>query len=381
MRGKRFLGVVVVLAMVFFGGGCARERSPLRESVLDSPEYHFYNGLKFLEREQLEFAHSEFSLARDLQIKYAPAYVGLGMVAALRGNLRQGVELLQKAESMPYQEKYRPLIAAGWIRLFCLRRDEGWLEKVEKAFASAKAGSGEGLEVLYLYTARAYSQAFHFAQAAQVLREAERFEQDFAIEIRQEMELLERVLQADPQTELEKELCLVRRLNRGQLAALVVHKFELERLATPKRETEAEEVGEFIEEEKEKVASKALRTYPGVSWQDIERVARLGLRGIISREDGTFRPGELVSRAGLAALLEDIWVRYTQDYDLPARLKAEPPRFTDVRPEHWAYSAILFCTSRHILQPADEEGQEFHPVEPVSGVEALLAVNSLLQQL
>ena len=66
------------LALFF---GCAKDRVP--ESVMDTPEHHVFNGMRSFEKGELDEARREFKLALELNRKYSPAHVGIGLVFLL----------------------------------------------------------------------------------------------------------------------------------------------------------------------------------------------------------------------------------------------------------------------------------------------------------
>jgi len=50
------------------------------ESVLDTPEYHYTQGKKYLDRDDLTNAMREFNEAKSLKATFAPAYEGIAIV-------------------------------------------------------------------------------------------------------------------------------------------------------------------------------------------------------------------------------------------------------------------------------------------------------------
>lgn len=85
-----------VLLAVLFCSGCGPDTIFVRPS-LDTPLQHVKNGQCLLERGKIDAAFVEFTRARMLNDRYAPAYVGLALVQGERGNRAAGLELLKQA--------------------------------------------------------------------------------------------------------------------------------------------------------------------------------------------------------------------------------------------------------------------------------------------
>ncbi len=72
--------------------------------LLDSPQYHYRTGLKFLETGKFSQAESEFLTALRLDRNYAPAEVGLGLVFGSRGETAAALEHIRRAKKLFEQE-------------------------------------------------------------------------------------------------------------------------------------------------------------------------------------------------------------------------------------------------------------------------------------
>ena len=59
-------------------------------------------------------AHIEFNRAIELDPNYAPAYVGLGLVAGRRGDPEKGMEIMKKARELARDEEQRKNVQAGF---------------------------------------------------------------------------------------------------------------------------------------------------------------------------------------------------------------------------------------------------------------------------
>lgn len=115
--------------------------------------------------------------------------------------------------------------------------------------------------------------------------------------------------------------------------------------------------------------------------QDVETALRLGVRGLELYPDQTFRPDELVTRAAFAVMMEDFLAKAKGDERRVSRFTGISSPFNDVGNNLPYFEAVMVCTSLGIMNPVDIRGREFRPMETISGIEALLAVQSLKEYL
>ena len=81
---RSLLMFFVVIALGFFIVSCgAKAVKPVSE--MDTPEHHFYTGMKFLDQGKYPDAKGEFDRAIALDPKYSKAFAGNGLVAAYHG--------------------------------------------------------------------------------------------------------------------------------------------------------------------------------------------------------------------------------------------------------------------------------------------------------
>lgn len=96
-----------------------------------------------------------------------------------------------------------------------------------------------------------------------------------------------------------------------------------------------------------------------------DAIASLHEQGLVSGyADGTFRPGNALTRAELAALLSRAFAEGPRD--------CSAPTFSDVPPSHWAYGAIR-TAARKCFVSGYKDGT-FKPSAPIKRGEALVAI-------
>jgi len=80
---------------------------------LDTPAQHVANGNVLLKQNKLEAAFREFNRAQMLEPNFAPAYVGLGKIWGLRGDIERGRAAMDKAEAVARGENERQAVDEG----------------------------------------------------------------------------------------------------------------------------------------------------------------------------------------------------------------------------------------------------------------------------
>jgi len=105
------------------------------------------------------------------------------------------------------------------------------------------------------------------------------------------------------------------------------------------------------------------------------------VRGLENYPDGNFHPAEIVTRAAYALMLEDVLIKVTGDKSLAKKFIGSTSPFTDVRPDLPYFNAVMVVTSRGIMAAQDMSSGEFAPLNPVSGVDALLVIRKIKQEL
>ena len=106
------LPIVCLLTLV----SCGPETIILRPS-LDSPVQHVDNGYKLMAYGKTDAAIREFKRSMELDSGYAPAYVGLGIVYGMEGDLARGRILMEKARTLARSEEHKKEVEMGFERL------------------------------------------------------------------------------------------------------------------------------------------------------------------------------------------------------------------------------------------------------------------------
>ncbi len=90
---KRLVVLAAVLAVVI--SGCGPKAAP-QTSVMDTPEYHYNQGLKALDGDRLDDAMREFDRAIALDPKLSLGYIGKGLVLGKKGEFKPAFETMER---------------------------------------------------------------------------------------------------------------------------------------------------------------------------------------------------------------------------------------------------------------------------------------------
>ncbi len=375
--------------------GCAKDRMP--ESVMDTPGHHVFNGMKSFEKGELDEAQREFKLALELDRKYGPAHVGKALVFAARSVevqdekeeerlLDECFDNLKKGKKYAKGKEQKVLARVGYIRVYTMTKPDDWLDDAKNNFDFAVLDDPEAAAP-YFYMGEAYKQAHEFSQAAEMYKKVLDLDSQYTAEANRSWVLVQKIQRASPGTTVGMKLALVEAITRADTAALFIQELRLEevyeRLSVKTFDTRFKSPKPGLEVETETVVKlpPATDISDHVLRHDIKTVIRMDVRGLEPYPNHTFRPDEQISRAAYAMMLEDILIKATGDEKLATKFFGNASPFPDLPNDLPYFNAVMVCTSRNIMTAADVRTGEFRPLGPVSGADALLAIQELKEQL
>jgi Tfp pilus assembly protein PilF len=388
------LAALLVFSLALFVG-CAKKRAP--ESVMDTPQHHTNNGMKSFEKGELDEAQQEFKMALELEPKYGPAHVGMGLVYSARyvqvqdkkekeKLLDQAFDSLKSGKKYSKEKEQKVFARVGYIRVYTLTKPKGWLEDAKQNFDYAVLEDKQA-PAPYYFMGEAYKQSYEFSKAADMYRKVLDLDTEYTAEANRAWELVQKIERAKPGTTMGKQIALVEHITRADVAALFVEELKLEevyeKLNVKTFDTEFKPPKSGLEMETETVVKMAPATDIAghVLRHDINTVMRIGVRGLEPYPNHTFQPDKQITRAEYAMMIEDILVKATRDEGLDTRFFGSQSPFPDLRSDLSYFNAVMVCTSRNIMTVADKRTGEFQPMGTVSGADALLAIRELKEQL
>ncbi len=382
MRFFQFIAFFFAIAAVM-AAGCSTKIAP-PTSVMDTPDYHYKNGLNYLDKGQPDEALRSFDRAIALAPKSPLGYTGKGLVLGTKGDFKAAFEAMETAQGF---ENTGIESRIGMIRLLSMQRGEDWVKKSEKEFKTAREKDPNSAR-LFFYMGRAYKVSFDFDKASEMFKTVLDMNRELTAEANAEWSVIQKIQRAAPGTVIGKQIALIDRIDRGDIAALFVQEMDLEKLYTkrgPKTYDttfKAPAEATATKMSTETVIKMEAATDIKDHWlkPSIETVLKMQVRGLEAGPNHTFEPDKLITKAEFALMLEDILVKVSGDEKLATKYVGSPSLFPDVRPDHYAFNAIMVITSRGFIE-ADKATGEFRPNDTVSGADALLAIREFKNQL
>src|SRR5512139_38665 len=146
-RERRFVMVTeikrLLILLVSIGAlvtaGCGPKAAP-STSVMDTPEYHYTQGLKYLDKEQIDEAMKSFDRAVALAPKSPLGYIGKGLAFGKKGDFKTAFENMEKGKG--YEAKGIEA-RIGMIRLYSMQmakeqaKVKGLIKDAESEFKTA----------------------------------------------------------------------------------------------------------------------------------------------------------------------------------------------------------------------------------------------------
>ncbi len=114
-RIRNLLAILLVVSVLTLWS-CGPETIVLRPS-LDTPSQHVDNGYKLMAYGKTAAATREFKRSMELDPGYASAYVGLGILYGMKGDIDQGRALMEKAKVLAKNEEQKKEVQLGFERL------------------------------------------------------------------------------------------------------------------------------------------------------------------------------------------------------------------------------------------------------------------------
>ncbi|MFQ6615624.1 MAG: S-layer homology domain-containing protein [Fidelibacterota bacterium] len=347
------------------------------QSDVDTPEYHYRAGMRYLEDEDYASAIRSFQRSVDLDKKFAPGWAGLGLTTGLKGDLKEGRKLMDKALG---QGKKNPDVHVLAGRLWIAHRDEGknWLKKAKNEFERALKLK-PGHEAATYYLGVAFLQNYDFSLAENEFRKLVERKGEYASRADEMWSLSQKIVRAQPGTLAGKKIALQPKITRADLAVLLIEELKLPEIFErfiPEKTPAFQTPGQMRARAETPLPPDVQGTW-AQRW--VEEAMDLGI--LEPDPDGNFYPSEPLTRAGYAKAVARILVAATRDPDLETRYFGESPsRFSDVSSSHFAYPAMALCAERGIMK-ADLVTGKFEPAGSVGGADALLIIRAVQNSL
>jgi len=364
-----------LIAMMFVAHiGCG-SKTLKKESVLDTPDNHYNQGMRELDRGNIAAAKGEFERARGLDPNYPEAFGGLGLALAYEGQFDKALDMVN--DGLGKNDKsVECRIAKGRILAMQMKGDD-WLNDAVNEFDKAIKVDANS-DKAYFYKGEAYKVAYQFDTAAGAYSKAIAMKGDYAERANDQWALVQKIQRAAPGTKVGAKIALIPEINRADLAVLLMEEMKLAEVFAKKRQPTFD-TGYKAPEDPTKMETStttnmaAYTDVPENYWAKnwIADIVKIG--GMDLFPDHTFRPNEKITRANYAVTMQSILIAAAGDPALATKYIGGNSRFPDVRSDHFAYNSMSLMVDRGIMT-ADKMSGAFNPEGNMSGADALLAI-------
>lgn len=382
LRTKKLVTFCIILTAIFLFISCGpKVRMPT--SQLDTPEHHTYAGLRLLDQAKYDDAQREFGLAIELDPKYSKAYTGIALVKTATGDFGAAWDNLKKGWRYAKTDDEKLFVYDSRIRYYTASKlEKNWLDLAKDEFDNAVLTDAKHAPAYY-FMGLAYKAGLEFESAGKMFAKVLDLKTDYISEADAQWNLIQKIQRAMPGTINGKIIAIVDRITRADAAALFMEELKIDVLykkRTPKIfDTSFKDPEKAAAAGPAKITAKDIANHPLKA--DIEGILEIGVRGLENYPDGNFHPAEIVTRAAYAMMLEDILIKVTGDNSLATKFIGSTSPFPDLRADLPYFNAIMVVTSRGIMEAKDMTTGEFAPLNPVPGVDALLIIRKIKQEL
>lgn len=388
MKHSRILtgSLATLVVFVLLAAGCGPKPQP-QQSVLDTPDNHYNRGMVEFEKGDLAAALEEFTWAMKLNPDYPEAFAGKGLVFAqkasestdgkIRKNLyKDAFDMVDKALDKN-GKSYDSRVIKGRIIAMEQKGDtEDWVRHAEKEFDKAYVLNDNNPKA-HFYKGMMYKTALYFTEAANEFSTVISKKTDYSTEADAEYELIQKIRRAAPGTKIGMKIALINKIDRADLAVLLMEELKLMTLLEKKR-PKVYDTGFQAPDDPTKMAQAgivgvAAMTDISSHWAKnwIEDIVEA--KGMEPYPDHTFRPDSKINRALYAQIMQNVLIMATANETLATRYVGEPSRFPDVNSSHFAYNSCALMVDRGIMA-AEMLSGEFDLNGTISGADALLSI-------
>lgn len=393
LREKKLQVLTMLMACLLLISCGPKARVPT--SHLDTPDHHFATGVKLLGQEKYGDAQRSFELALELDPGYSKAHAGVGLVKAQQADFKNAFAAMDQAWRYAGKADEKLFIHVGYIRIHtlsrascmqvgvvCKRADKDWLDISRAEFEKAIL-IDPSYAPAYYFMGLCYKTALDVVQAGQMFSKVLELKKDYINEADQQWNLMQKIQRAMPGSVTGKQIAFVERITRADAAALFMEELKIDILY--KKRTAKTFDTSFKNPERAAMKPKAAASPADITKHplkaDIEGIIEIGVRGLETYPDGLFRPNDLVERAAYAMMIEDILIKVSGDNALATRFIGGVSPFPDLRSDLPYFNAVMVVTTRQIMGAKNITSGEFVPLGPVEGVDALLIIRKIREEL
>lgn len=383
MVKRMFIFCIALLAMLFLIS-CGGPKERKAESVLDTPEYHYNQGKKYLGQDDLANATREFNEAKSLKANFAPAYEGLALVDIVQKNYSEADKNIKKALSE--DGNWIPAVVARGRWFSAQGQFEKAVDELKDAVDDVDGSKSKfdkkavKMDALY-HMGDAYKGWGKYIEAQttfQKILEIDNTNTRASAAIKELAEYQAAVAGQSPEL---KKIAQQKEVTRSDVAVLFVTELPLEKIFRKSARKDAVTFqapsgGIMGKKETEQTAPTTVATDVADNHWAKSFIDQALKTGIIEKfPDETFRPDAKVNRGEFAKLIEHFLVKAYDDPGIETQFFGSVSPFADILNTAPVFNAVMQVSSRGIM-PGFEDGT-FQILKAVSGPEALNIIRNL----
>ena len=380
---KRWFFILLLGVLPIFFTSCG-PKNIASQSSLDTPELHVRQGMRLLERGDLTGAEGELNHALRLDGRYVDAICGIALLRAQQGRMAEAVEESDRALKMGDN---RWKVHSTRARVLSQAQPKDWYEDALEGFTKARELAGSNLaakeEILY-YDGLVRMERYRFSEALESLAKVVDMRGDFGGPADAAMNKVQKILRARPGSDASSRVALQPRIDRGDLAVLLVDELKLPEILEKHRRQAPDT---RFSAPADPLTPAAAGANGVVEPADIQNHwARTWINDLLTHggmqlfPGGQFLPESEVTRAEFADLIVNLLADVNNDPGLTTRFFGETSKFPDMNSSHPSYNAAAVVTTRGII-PADLVTGNFDPLKTIEGADALLIIRQLQNEL
>ncbi len=353
---------------------CAKKTSK-STSVLDNSEYHYNLGIQQLENGDIKLAIKSFNNSKNLTHNFALANVGLALAAITSKEYQAAKEFIQlaKRESRNCAEAY---IAEG--RLIAHKNIESkkasklWISDAVKEFQLALRIDKNNPEALF-YMGDTYLRTGMLKDAETTFLKI--LNSDYIIwkkKAREKVRVAQEIERLSPGSTFGKQIGLKEAISRAEMAVLLVEELNITAIFSyTKTGTRPNHHGGELKTIRDTLNSDHWAN----GWVDI--ILRLGVPGLSLFPDGNFYHDQKLTRAQCALVISFLVQKLSQNTISHRKYRGSESTFSDLKVDHYAYSAASLSIDLGFLELDDIRTTTFDPSGSITGLEVLSMIRRM----
>ena len=357
------VALIFTLVMIVLLSACGPERK--QESIMDTPGSHYREGMKYIEEGSWEKAFNEFNLAKSLDPDYAPAYEGMAYAYLGEGKLKAALKFTEECVSKD-KKYWKGFIAQGKVYV-AMNRHKKALRSFKKAYKL------EENVVTSRNMGYAHFRLGEYEEAREWYTQALNKKGDDKVTMELMAQMNEIQVAVAGMGKAARRIALNSEITRADVAAPFIDELSIEDLFKKEDGNGFVAYGSQDEQEEEVVLPDVEDDFWAYSF--ISKVVENSIIDLYP--DGNFYPDKAVTKADYAVFISRVLIKASDDADMATQYIGTKSPFKDVASSHFAFNAIMICTTRGILE-TNIDGM-FGIEEKVPGRKAVMAVKKMKQ--